>query len=280
MTLVAQFISWLNAGMNALFGLLREPMTAVPAWLSLTVVSAVLGVVLLVLFKYTSNQAAIGRVRDRIKARLLAMKLFKDNIPVVLKSQVQVFGSAAMLLVHSIPPILVMSLPFLLVMGQLGVWYQARPLEINEQVLVTMQLSSPEAASLPPVSLVPTDAVEIIAGPIRVPSKQQVYWKVQAIRSGIHQLQFKVGDLPVQKEFAVGSGLMPVSIKRPSLNLGDLILYPAEKPFDKDSPVQSIEIGYPERTEPITGSGNWVVTLFVISMLGAFAVKPFLNVKI
>ena len=90
MSMVAHLISWLNAGMNTLFGLLRGPMAAVPAWLSLTVVSAVLGVVLLVLFKYTSNQAAIGRVRDRIKARLLAMKLFKDNIPVVLKSQVQV----------------------------------------------------------------------------------------------------------------------------------------------------------------------------------------------
>ncbi len=86
--------------------------------------------------------------------------------------------------------------------------------------------------------------------------------------------------MQVQKELAVGSGFMPVSIKRPALNLGDLILYPAEKPFDKDSPVQSIEIGYPDRTEPITGSGNWVIALFIISMLGAFAVKPFLNVKI
>ncbi len=278
--MIAHLISWLNTGMNTLFGLLRGPMAAVPAWLSLTVVSSVLGVVLLVLFKYTSNQAAIGRVRDRIKARLLGMKLFKDNIPVVLKSQVQVFGSAAMLLVHSVPPILVMALPFCLVLGQLGVWYQAKPLETGEQALITMQLFSPENASLPSVSLMPTEAVKIIAGPSRVPSRQQVYWKVRAIEPGIHQLQFQVGDLQVQKEFSVGSGFMPVSIKRPSLNIGDLILYPAEKPFDKASPVQSIEIGYPDRTEPITGSGNWVITLFIISMLGAFAVKPFLNVKI
>lgn len=280
MTLVAQLISWLNTGMNALFGLLRGPMAASPEWLSLTVVSALLGVVLLVLFKYTSNQAAIGRVRDGIKARLLGMKLFKDNIPVVLKSQLQVFGFAAMLLLHSVPPILVMALPFCLVLGQLGVWYQARPLEINEQTLVTMQLSSQGNAPLPSVSLAPTEAVEIIAGPIRVPSKQQVYWKVQAIRPGIHQLQFKVGDRPVQKELAVGSGLMPVSIKRPSLNLGDLILYPAEPPFDKASPVRSIEVGYPDRTSPVTGSGNWVVTLFVVSMLCALLVKPLFNVKI
>jgi len=280
MTLLTHLISWLNAGMNRLFGLLHGPMTALPAWLSLTVISALLGVVLLVLFKYTSNQAAIGRVRDRIKARLLAMKLFKDNIPVVLKSQRQVFGSAVMLLVHSVPPMVVMILPFCLVLGQLGVWYQARPLELNEEAIVVMQLSGSENDPLPPVSLVSSEAVQVATGPVRMPAKQQVYWKIKAIQSGVHQLQFTVGDVHVAKELAVGSGSMPVSIKRPSLRIGDLILYPAEKPFDKDSPVQSIEIGYPERTGPLTGSGNWVVTLFVISMLSGLAVKSSFNVKI
>ncbi len=282
MNIIAQLISRLNAGMNALFGLFSGPMTALPPWLSLTVISAVLGVVLLVLFKYTSNQAAIGRVRDRIKSRLLAMKLFKDNIPVVLKCQLQVFTAAVMLLVYSLPPMLVMILPFCLILGQLGVWYQARPLDANEQAVVVMQLSGTENAPLPSVSLLPSPAFETVTGPVRVPAKRQVYWTIRATQPGIgiHQLQFQVGDLQVQKELAVGSDFMPVSIKRPSLQLGDLILYPAEKPFDETSPVRSIEIGYPDRTEPITGSSNWVITLFVMSMLGAFAVKPFFNVKI
>ena len=279
MTLVAQFISWLNTGMNTLFGLLRGPMAALPAWLSLTIVSALLGVVLLVLFKYTSTQAAIARVRDRIKAQLLAMKLFKDNIPVVLKSQIQVFIAAVMLLVYSIPPMLVMALPFCLVLGQLGLWYQARPLAINELALVTMQLSGPKNAPIPPVSLASTDAVNLIAGPVRVPSKQQVYWQIQAAQLGTHQLQFHVGDVQIQKELAVGSGFMPVSLKRPSLNIGDLILYPSEKPFNKASPIRSIEISYPDRTSPVTGSGTWIITLFVVSMLCAFMAKPFFNVK-
>ena len=104
--MLARLIAWLNEGMNALFGLLRGPLTALPPWLSLTVISALLGVVLLILFKYTSPQTAIGRVRDKIKSRLLAMKLFKDNIPVVLKSQLQVFIASILLLIYSIPPIL------------------------------------------------------------------------------------------------------------------------------------------------------------------------------
>lgn len=280
MTLLAQLISWLNAGMNFLSGLLRGPMIALPAWLSLTVISAVLGVLLLVLFKYTSSQSAIGRIRNRIKARLLGMKLFKDNIPSVLKSQFQVFASALMLLVYSLPPMLVMFLPFCLVLGQLGTWYQARPVEVNEQAVVVMQLSGAENDPLPLVSLVPTEAAQIISGPVRVPSKQQVYWQIRPTQTGTHQLQFNVGDIRVNKTLSAGSGLMPVSIKRPSMALGDLILYPAEKPFNNESPVRSIEIHYPDRIGPLTGSGSWVITLFIISMVAAFMAKPFFNVKI
>ena len=279
MNMIAQIIAWLNGWMNALSGALRGPMSAVPPWLSLTIISSVLGVVLLIPVKYTSPQAAIGRVRDRIKAQLLAMKLFKDNIPVVLKSQVQVIIAALMLPVYMLPPVLVMLLPFSLVLGQMGVWYQASPLGVNEQAIVVMQLAGEASSPVPSVSLAPTDAVEVLTGPVRVPSKQQVYWKIKATQSGVHQLQFDVGNAQVSKELSVGSGFMPVSMKRPGMHIGDLILYPAEKPFEKDSLVQSITIGYPDRDGPVTGSGNWVISLFIISMFGALAVKPLVGVK-
>lgn len=280
MNLLAKWTAWLTAKMNGLFELLRGPIASLPPWLTLTILSALLGIVLLILFKYTSNQSAIGRVRDRIKSRLLAMKLFKDNIPVVLKCQLQVFTAAIMLLVYSLPPMLVMILPFGLILGQLGVWYQAAPLGVNEHAVVIMQLSETENAPVPTVSLLPSSAYKTVTGPVRVPAKRQVLWTIQATQPGTHPLQFKVGNSEVKKTLSVGSDFMPVSIKRPSLHIGDIILYPAEKPFDTTSPVHSIEIGYPERTAPLTGSGSWVITLFVISMLGAFAVKPFFNVKI
>ena len=280
MNIIAHIITWLNGWMNALSVALRGPMSAMPPWLSLTIISSVLGVVMLIPVKYISPQTAISRARDRIKARLLAMKLFKDNIPVVLKSQMQVILAALMLPVYMLPPVLVMLLPFSLVLGQMGVWYQARALDVNEQAVIVMQLSESENSLLPPVVWLSTDAVEVVAGPVRVPSKQQVYWKIKAIQPGVHQLQFDVGNFRVSKELSIGSGFMPVSMKRPSMHIGDLILYPAEKPFGKDSLVQSIEIGYPDRVAPVTGSGNWVISLFVISMIAALAVKPIVGVKL
>jgi hypothetical protein len=38
-------------------------------------------------FKYTSNQTAIGKLKDIMKADILALELFKDSISVMFQSQ-------------------------------------------------------------------------------------------------------------------------------------------------------------------------------------------------
>ena len=280
MVILARLITWLNAVANALFGLLDKPMTVLPAWLSLTIISAVLGVLMLLLFKYTSNQTAIGRVRDVIKANLLAMKLFKDNIPVVLKSQVKILLNALLLLIHSLRPMFVMIIPFTICLGQLGLWYQSRPLAVGEQAIIVIQLPESDTEPMPQVTLTPSASAQVTIGPVRVPSKRQVFWQIQATEPGLHTLTFQVADQQVQKDLAVGDDMMSVSIARPGLDIGDLILHPAEKPFEKNSPVHSISIGYPDRTSKLTGTDIWIVSLFAISMVFAFICKPFLNVKI
>lgn len=280
MTVLAQLIAWLNVVANALFGLLDKPMAVLPAWLSLMIISAVIGVLMLLLFKHTSNQTAIGKVRDAIKAHLLAMKLFKDNIPVVLKSQVKIFLNASLLLIHSLRPMIVMIIPFTIILAQLGLWYQFRPITVGEQAVVTMQLAGSEADLIPQVALVPSDATEVKIGPVRVPSKHQIFWQIQAKEAGKHTLDFQVADQQVQKELVIGDGLMSVSAMRPALMSADIILHPAEKPFIASCPVQSISIGYPDRTASLTGADIWIISLFVVSMIVAFLVKPFFNVKI
>lgn len=269
----------LNAAANALFRLLHRPMSVLPSWLSLTIISIILGVVLLLLFKYTSNQPAIGHVRDKIKAHLLSMKLFKDNIPVVLKSQMRILLSAFLLLAHSFCPMLVMIIPFSLLLGQLGLWYQSRPLRIEEQAILVMQLAGSVQDPMPLVSLEPSAAAVVTAGPVRVPSKRQVYWEIQTKQGGYHQLTFQVEGCRIQKELTVGDGMMSVSTTRPGLDIVDLILHPAEKPLERTSPVRSISITYPDRSSRLSGTDVWMVSLFIISMAVAFIGRPFFNVK-
>ena len=107
MDVLARAVAWLNAAANVLGRSVLSPIGMLPGWLSATLVSAITGVLLLIVFKYTSNQRAIKRVRDGIKADLLALKLFKESASVALQAQGRIMLNAGKLLLLSIVPMLV-----------------------------------------------------------------------------------------------------------------------------------------------------------------------------
>src|SRR5262245_49480137 len=126
MSAVTLVLSWLNAAAN-LLGLLLAPIGWMPGWASMLLVSAVTGVLLLIAFKYTSNQQAIRLTRNSIDANLLSIRLFPDNAMLALGAQARVFLGAGRLFVLALVPTAIMAIPVTLVLTQLGLWYQARP---------------------------------------------------------------------------------------------------------------------------------------------------------
>ncbi len=203
MDVVVQLVVWLNAVANALGSWLLAPMAYVPGWLSATLVAAATGILLLVCFKYTSNQRAIKRVRDDINANLLALKLFKDNTRVALQAQGRLFLDAGRLFFLALVPVAVTLVPVILILGQLSLWYQQRPLRVGEEAVVTLKLNGDV---FPEVSLQPTNAAQVTVGPVRVLSKREVCWNIKACRNGCHRLAFHVNGQTIDKELAVGNG--------------------------------------------------------------------------
>ncbi len=242
--------------------------------------AAATGVLLLAVFKYTSNQRAIQRVRNDINAHLLALKLFKDSARVSLRAQGRILLGAFRLFVLAVVPMLVMAVPVTLLLGQLALWYQARPLRVGEDAVIALKLKGDAATAWPPVSLQPTDAVEVEVGPVRVRSKREVCWNVKARESGSHRLVFQVGDQAIAKELAIGDGFMRVSQQRPGWNWSDILLNPWEEPFRPDSSVRSIEISYPRRSSWTSGTDSWVMYWFVVSMAAALCFRRVMNVNV
>ena len=146
---LAQIATWLAAPANALGRFLLAPVGLVPGWLSATIVAAITGVLLLAVFKYTSAQGAIQRVRDDIDANLLSLKLFKDSAPVSLRAQGRILQGACRLFVLAVVPMLIMAVPVTLLLGQLALWYQARPLRVGEDTVITLKLNSDEGPTWP-----------------------------------------------------------------------------------------------------------------------------------
>jgi hypothetical protein len=278
MSAVASVLVALNTLANAL-GWLLSPIGLLPGWLSATVVSVLTGALLLLAFKYTSNQAAIRRVRREIRADLLAVKLFKDDVRIGLRAQRRVLVGAGRLFLLALVPVAAMTVPMVLLLAQLGAWYQAAPLPVGADTTVTVKLSGGTAA--PAVELVPTDAVEDRSGPVRVASRGEVCWTVRARQAGYHRLQFRAGGQTVEKELAVGTGVMRVSPVRPARRVSpDLLSYPLEEPLGPDSAVQSVAVEYPARDASISGSDNWIVYWFVVATAAGFCLRGALGVNL
>jgi hypothetical protein len=277
---LAWIAAWLNAPANVLGRVLLAPLGVLPGWLSATAIAAATGVLLLAVFKYTSDQRAIHRVRNDIDANLLALKLFKDSARVALRSQGRILLGAGRLFVLAVVPMLVMALPVTLMLGQLGLWYQARPLRVGEESVITLALGGDEGSPWPAVSLNPTDALEVAAGPVRVRTRREVCWSVRARRPGSHRLAFRVGDRTIAKELAIGAGFMRVSAERPGWDVSSILMNPWEEPFRPGDPVRSIAIAYPERSSWTSGSGYWVFYWFGLSFAVALCCRRALDVNV
>ncbi len=277
---LAQIVTWLNVAADSIGNAVLAPLRVLPGWLSATLVAVVTGVLLLVVFKYTSNQRAIKRVRDDLDANLLALKLFKESTRVTLVAQGRMVVGAFRLMVLALVPMLVMALPVTLLLGQLALWYQARPLHVGEDAVLTLELGGDPNAPWPEVRLRPMDAVAVAVGPVRVRSKREICWTLQGREPGLHHLVFDVDGQAVDKEIAVGDGFLPVSVARPGWSWDEILLNPAESPFRPDSPVRSVAIDYPSRSSWTCGTDSWVVYWFAISMVAALCFRRVLNVKV
>lgn len=282
-----RFCSWL-------FELTYAPMAGWPPWASLGVISAVIGVVMLLAYKYTSWQTQIGKARDEIKARMLAMRLFKDNLGVTLASQGGVVWSSLKILFLSIPPILVAMIPMVPLLAQLAGRYQFAPLPTGKPTYIRVWLSDAFAArevkgevslTLDPV---PGLTVEKFW---RSADSKEAWWKVRCEQPGKHTLTVRAGDAAVTKSLPVGeyrSITDAISPKRTSFYKGALdntLMLPWESPPQADSPVRAIEIsGIMESAAPdvlpIPLVGNWILYFLIVSIVFALIVKPVFNVRI
>lgn len=279
MDAVIAFLSGINSVSNYIGGIALAPLQRLPGWLSLAIISAVLGIILFIIFTLTANTKAFGKILDDIKANLLAVFLFRDNFHVTMKSEARLLACSGRLLWYSIFPVLVMSIPLSLVLAQMAAWYQNRPLLPGaEAALVSLKLNRIEK-EWPEITLRETPAVEVLAGPVRIAGRGEIYWEIKPLTEGTHNIIFQAGDRQFKKTFSAGTGFMRLSPKRSGQSMLDTLLYPLEKPFSEEAQVASISVEYPERPSKIYGTDWWVLSFCIVSMIFALISKPFIKIR-
>lgn len=291
----------INRILTVIFDAVYAVLGAIHPAVPLIVISAVFGVGALIVIRYCSNQAAVGRVKDNIKANMLAIKLYKDELAVTFGSFGRVMLSALKLQMYMIPPLLVMIVPMVLVCSQMAARHEWRPLEVSGEqetrprTAATRHEWRPHEVNYNGVLLLelkddqPTGALDVsvqvppgvvVESRVRCPETHEVAWNVRASKPGRYLLGFDVAGQRVTKELVVGRPLERVSPKRHGGGLLDTFLYPCEEPLPAGSPVQAITLNLPPVDSWFYGSTWWIVWFLVLSIVVALIFKPFLKVKL
>ncbi len=276
--------------MNELNALLRSLTSAVLSWFGgcpplvpLVVLSALLGVVMAVVFRFTSPQQRLRRVADLSRAEVLAIKLFKDEPRVMFAALGRLLCHSGLRLWYSLPPLVVMVAPFTLLLAHLAVWYEHQPLAIGEPAIVELQLAESAWTSSRDVNLEAPSTIIIETEPLRDDQLRSISWRIRASESTSAELHWQLGDQRVDKQVVIADpteAFRPVSVRRAGPGWWDRLLHPGEPAFNVDDPVRGIEINYRERSTPLFGwDVPWWATLLVVSIVSALVVRPLVKVQ-
>jgi len=269
-----------NAALTGFFDVLVWPFkTLAPLW-PIVFISLIAGIVMLWIFGKVSNQDAIKRIRDLIRGNLIGVRLFQDDIGVLMRLQGTILIDTLRYMKHSLVPMLVMLIPVLLIMIQLNLRFAVRPLAPGETAVLKVQVRDASALSQG-IALDVPQGITLETPPVRIPSEREAAWRIRADQAGRHAMKVRVGDEVVEKDLVVGGGWASVSPLRTGNGIVDNLLYPGEAPLASASPIESITLNYPGLDVTVFGFDvHWLVLFFVLSIVFGFAFKGVLGVEI
>ena len=243
------------------------------------VISIVVGLLMVVLFGYTSDQKAIHVAKDQLKAHLLAVRLYQDQLPVVMGSYGRIIRGTGRYIRLAFKPLLYVAIPITLLIVQLDRYLGLEPFQPAQNFLVKVRADSAEALDQLTLALPPEMTAS--APPVHIPADREVVWRVVAEKAGTYAVQVETGGQAYAKSVVVSGNMPRLSPARFRGQFWERMFTSAESALPEGSPVQAIEVTYPPRNIGFAWmEWNWIVLFFVLSMVAGFAFKEILGIEI
>lgn len=231
------------------------------ALVTLAAWSAAAGVLILLVFKAISNQRALKSARRKLRAHLLAIRLFADDPVVILRSQGRLLVWTLRYMALLVPAFLAIAIPLFLAWDRLDAVWGRAPLAPGESVILTARLSD-NAAGL---RLVVPDWLSVESPPVLVDAEHEVSWRLRVGRAGSGEVGVIAGTERASKRIEA----------RPGLH------YLAEREKAAGGPILWIAMRYPRSDLTVLGvSASWPVWFCVISAVSALAFRNRLRVTL
>jgi hypothetical protein len=271
---------------NFLFGKIFDavfwPFRGPSPWPAMVAISFLVGLLLLFVFRHVSNQEGIRGTKNKIKAHLLEFRLYKDSLSQPFISLGKIMLANFKYIGFALKPLAVMIVPLFLILIQLNLWFESRPLEIGKTALLKIKLAERADPRQTAIELEAPPGIAVETPPLRIEDEREIDWRLRAEDWGVHTLKFRWNGVSFTKSVVVGQNhLVKIAAVKPGRSIWDEVFNAGEEPLPKNVPVQYVEITYPGRRMNFFGWGvHWLVSFFILSIVFGFAFKGVLKVEI
>jgi hypothetical protein len=239
-------------------------------------VSLVTSLVLLVTFKWTSNQRAIANTKRQVLAGLFELRLFQDDPLLMLRAAGGLLAQQVRYLRYALVPVLWVAIPLSILFAHLETYYGYDALRPGQQAVVIVHArgDGPPPQAAPTLEAPPGVRVETPC--VWAPSRAEGAWRIAIDREGDYELRVIWNpQTPSAATFTTRLRTTTDVVARQPFTPGGSVLsqwlHPAATPLPADAPIDSIEIGYPARAIAVAGLAMpwWAVffgltTVFVL----------------
>jgi hypothetical protein len=232
-------------------------------------------------FKLTSSQRAIKRSKDRLKARILEMRLYQDDAVLILRGLGGALRYNMVYLGTIFVPFLIIVVPVAIVFTQLDQRYSRTHFLPGSTPLLTVQLKEGLNPFETGVDLTLADGLATEGNPVRDSVSRKVVWKLRVDLGGTHDVTlYAKGSSYTLPLVAEGTYRM-VGFERRASGLFEPLVHPALPPIPPDSPFQLVAVDYPDARYPLLGwQVHWIVIFLVYSMIAAAALKMLIGIEV
>jgi hypothetical protein len=229
-----------------LFNLLLGPFENGHAYAGLILVSVITGGVMLFLFKLTSNQIAMKEVKAKISAYFLEMRLYKEDVSVVMASQRRILRANLDYMKLALIPALVMFIPVVLIMVQLSLRYAQTGFRPGDSAVLKVTMEKGVDVVGSNVRLTTNGGLEKASPAVRIPSLGETDWKIKLTDSGVHDLTLETATGKISLPIYATDRLVPIYGTFKKASFSETILNPWAPRIPANVLIKSVEVTYPK----------------------------------
>ena len=247
--------------------------------LALAVVSLVCGALTMVIFKAASNQDAIRRTRARLMGHVLEMRIYQDDVVLILGALGATLAANLRYLRLVAWPILIVALVVGVAVMQIDARFGRSRLRAEEAAMVTVTYR-PGVDVMSEGTRLEGAGGAVEMARVRVPARREVGWRVQVQEPLAPTVTLHANDATYRFALATGPGTGLVGDQRSRSALSEF-LHPGLPRLSNDVPIERVDVRYPPARHRLLGwSTHWLVVFAAWSLLGALIPKLLLRIEV